>query len=93
MIALSALHVNSQANWTDDGMVSSRLSVNVQENEYKSFMDGLTGGLLKVINKELTTVDEVSNYYGIDISTFPTLNDWFTMSKEKYAPNISNGFL
>lgn len=58
----------------DDGLISSKLSINTGEEKYFSFINEFRSGINKVRSGELRSVEAVALYYGIDINLFPKID-------------------
>lgn len=84
----------THAQITDDGIVTSHLSINVTQKKFVSFINDFKSGINKVKNGELTSDIAVANYYGVDVGSFPKIEQLLVNSQNDNSPSdYSNNFL
>jgi hypothetical protein len=78
----------------DDGYVTNGLPVNVNTENYSSFVNGFEDGLAKVAKGEITTNEQLVANYGYDLLSFTKLDDMAaTGNWTAYGDQFSEGFL
>lgn len=75
----------SHAQITDDGIVTSHLAISVRQEKFVSFIKDFKTGIAKVKNGELTSAVAVSNFYGIDVNSFPRIEQLIADADNAYA--------
>ena len=78
----------------DDGLVSSRLSVNTSDTRFTSFVNGFRSGLSRVRNLELTSPESIAAAYNVEVRNYPRLEELLTDGEWAVAPgSYSPSFL
>jgi hypothetical protein len=81
----------TRAQFYDDGFVTNGLPVNTTDEKFAAYVKELTAGMDKVMNGQITSNDQVIQAYGVDLLSFPKLEEVVATSNwsvygEKYSP-------